>query len=201
MRTSTSMPRRSALAIAIVAALALAGISAAPASAATWSQGETSMMWSSPALTLEKSGGSEVSCAVEEVEGYNPFYGAVNGGSYLGGVTNYGYYTSTTLECDGGSTLTLCTCLFEAKKQSAGVYTVSMYNRWGGLPSYEGPYGTYSQQVAKGTFVNGNVSQPSTLTFTDASLGGTYPGNEPITISGTIQVTDAKGGLLTLTGS
>lgn len=62
------------------------------------------------------------------------------------------------------------------------------------------PFGQYLQEpgTTGGTWTNGSGSTPSKLTFSNETLGFTYPGGQKLTIEGTFTVTTLSGGLITL---
>jgi hypothetical protein len=192
---TTSLPRRSALAIAVVVALAFGAVTVASASAAEWVQGQSKMKWSASTISLEK-GGKVVNCSSPSMLGSPPLLGATEWGE--GGVTNSSWYAS--ISCEGKTTFQLCACFSTEGSAGGGVYTVYLYNRWTAYPSYQSPFGTYGQEAAEGTFTNGSVGKPSKLAFTDAVVGYTVSGGSPITMDATFDVTTSTGGLLTLEG-
>lgn len=202
MSISKRLPRKSAAAIAIIAALAFAGIASASASAAKWVQGNTTMKWKASTITLKKSGGSPVTCTWGSVNGKGPLYGAQNVGSpptsAMGAVANFNsFYTS--ISCENKTTFVLCSCIKSTGKGTGGVYSAYLTNWWPGAGLYASPYGSYSQEgTAVGTFTNGSGGTPSTLSFNEKTIGRTYPGFEPITMTATFEVSDEAGGLLTL---
>lgn len=192
MGISTSLQRRSALAIAVVAALAFSAIATASASATEWVQGNTTMKWSNSTITLKK-GESSATCSASGTGTTTN-----SGGFANGSVTNGGFVVKAS--CLGGTKVEFCACIMAEKSIGAGVYAVKMWNWWGGLPPYTSPFGAYAQGSAQATFTNGSGGTASTLSFSNATLGATEPGGVPITISGTFNVTTGSGGLLTIKG-
>jgi hypothetical protein len=208
MRNSSSLRRRTASVVAVVAALALSAVAAGSASAATeWVQGETSMKWSGSGISLTLNGGSKTTCSLTSATGEpEPFlyeWGAVQSletGQAVGGVNNLSgpFAVGTRLSCEGGKSFELCACVSNIKKVSTGVYQLTDWNKFAGWSWAQSPYGEYVvQEAVKGTFTNGAGATPSTLKFENVLMG--YGPGE-IRMTGTFTVTTIKGGLLTLKG-
>lgn len=196
MRTSLRKRKAPALA-AVVAALAFSAVASASASASSWVQGETSMKWTSPSITLS-SNGTNVSCSLSSATGTT-----ISGPAGL--VYNSEYFR-TSLTCPGKPQLEFLAYFEVGPKNGDGTYPIYMWNLWSGSYLLAGsPFGEYIQETeygtTQGTFTNGTGGTASTITFQNDVLGYTYPAEKAITISGTFKVTQEDGSLLTLQGS
>jgi hypothetical protein len=115
-------------------------------------------------------------------------------------VSNESLYDSLTFNCTGGTTFQMMFIIEGRYDESTGGFSVVLYE-WccGGMSS---PWGVYAQSApewAEGTFVNGTEETPSKIVYDDALVGEkVYPPTGDLTISGTIEVDDGSGGLLTL---
>jgi hypothetical protein len=182
------------LAATAVTACALIALMATPALAApaSWSpQGATKWAGS---FTVKLNGGSAKTCTPSPA-----------GGAWTGS-TNTAYGPSTVMlspspffdayvyaTCTGPTQLSLV--VHGNATNDSGTYRVTLQQA--AAQSQGSPYGLYLQNGQPvGTYVNGSGGTPSTVTFTNQTLGTTAAGT--ITITGTLQVTTGTGGLMSL---
>lgn len=178
----------------MLAALALtAVVGVAPAAAeevsATWS-GSTIRATTS-GVTVKKNGADAKSCTL---------LGGATAGSILSGAAYLANASAETrFECSGGTNLWVATLpIYPKYDTTTGKYLLKLSVSHTGLSPWGGGI-VQTGAVFKGTWVNGSGSTPSTVTYEEATLGYQSSTGEPITLSGTFNVTtNSGGGLLTL---
>jgi hypothetical protein len=180
--------------ILFATALATLAISALLASAASATivaakfSGPAFTKLTTSGLTLKLNGAEPKTCTASALEGYveRNFYEVSN---EVGGETRFG--------CPFPSELTMAWAGEAFYDTVANRYflRIKSYN-----VSLMSPYGAYMQEpgTTGGTWVNGSGSTPSTLTFSNETLGRTLSGSKKITEEGTFTITTSTGGLVTL---
>jgi hypothetical protein len=179
-------------ALGITALMALGASPAFATVSAHWNVSPTSAHWKG-AVTLEAEGGSSVTCSNVDmrVETFNK--------------SNQGYAKLTAL---GGEPLTIAcpnSTIFELCSEGDALFTGTQYHlNISSLVSgffLESPLGGYAPSPVEhwiGVVTNGSGSTPSKITFSKEEIGKLENGSR-LFISGTLNLTTATGGLLTLT--
>lgn len=183
--------RKSVAGLATITALALA-VTASSASATEWVQGTSGgIKWSGTSLTLKKNGGSAVTCTIP--------VGGITGTREAGGTAFLwnGIYPYITLKCSNGKNWQFVGAQYAEAETSAGVFDLRIADYSGVVR--ESPYGQYVQgEEAVGTFTNGAGATPSKLVFSEDKVSFELAGGGVITVSGTVNVSQSNGSLLTL---
>jgi hypothetical protein len=184
--TAKSRRAFAAVVLAVVALFALT-VGSSLASAATWSDTAHGIKISGK-LTVFKNGGSGKTCTIGESQA----------GIFLGS-SGYWAKSSTlsvlTASCEGGGTFT-----FGAQGTAKGTPGAFQLTLGANVTVQQSPFGNWEQNTGVTVpFTNATESTPSRITFSKTKLGilGALP-FEPISVSGTLNVTTLSGGVLTL---
>lgn len=187
MRLSLTRVRALAPVAVVLSSLAVA-VPTASAAPAAWSP--LGAVEEAGTVTLKLDGGSPVTCSNI----------TLSGTAFAGGMwTNaFGGLSTYALTCDNGRAFWFRTLqnaqLVNGSYQVAGQGPSNAYE-WAPFSATS----HYAPVNYTAPFTNGNATTPSTITFSDTVIGtlSTDP-SKPVTISGTLNVTTATGGLVTL---
>ena len=179
------------LLVAGMAVLALSALGASSA-AATVVPAKFSSSWfemSSSGITVKRNGTEAKTCTASSIEA------STEGNSYFG--SNDFPSGGVRFNCTGGGSLVMGYVGTASYDTVTGKYTLQ--NKYSS-PSYiESPWGPYLQSgTQSGAWVNGSGSTASKVTYTNQTIGFTYPGNQKITIEGSLKANEFGGGLVTL---
>ncbi len=183
--TAKSRRAFTAVVLAVVALFALT-VGSSFASAATWSDTAHGIKISGK-LTVLKNGGSGKSCTIAESQsgiflGSSGYWARGTGLSYL------------TASCEGGGTFT-----FGAQGTAKGTPGAFKLTLGANVTVQQSPFGNWEQNTGTEVpFTNATESTPSRITFSNTKLGVLAFPFEPISVSGTLNVTTLSGGVLTL---
>lgn len=184
---NTNKSRRAFAAVALTAvALFALTVGSSLASAATFSDTAHGIKFSGK-LTVLKNGGSGKTCTIGESQG-----GSVGSSSYWARMSNW---VSLIASCEGGGTFT-----FGAMGAATGSPGAFQLNLLTNAETQQSTFGPWEQSTsATVPFTNATESTPSQITFSNTKLGVLIASpHEPISVSGTLNVTTLSGGVLTL---
>jgi len=184
------------LVIAAVAAMALAAVTAVPASASVLSarfSTSSEFYIKASSVTIKKNGESAKSCSLA-----NPIRaGEFGAGAFIGSNESFGGVKFT---CSGSNPLVM---QFNGQMKydtESGRYWLAVHDL--ANQDQTSPWGFYRQSTGETdnwTWVNGSGSTPSTITLNEQYVGYLSSTGEKITVSGTLTATTLSGGLITLT--
>ena len=189
--------------VAAAAAIAALGATAASPASAGWVKakfsGGPSVKATTTGVTLKRDGIEPKTCTLFS----GATIGSISGSEVLGlaNATVPGWGEPITrFECGGSNKLDLYTSIVQAEYETvSGQYRLYFWP-WPFEESLQAPWSNkYRGAFWYATFTNGSGATPSSFTASEAVIGKEPTSGKKITMSGTFNLTDNKGGLVTVT--